>query len=70
MLYPKERIESKLKSNKSLMKEIWQALSQISPDDLLSSGRVYGGGLYKLEPSELGSVPGDSIARIIESQLA
>ena len=29
-------------------------LGQLEPSDLIAQGRVYGGGLYKLEPKELG----------------
>jgi predicted RNA methylase len=68
MLYPREIIEQRLNGNRALAEEIWRALSEISPDDLLSSGRVYGGGLYKLEPSELGNVPADSVDRLVESR--
>ena len=39
------------------MREIWEYLNSLNPDTLLSEGRVYGGGLHKLEPKELGNVP-------------
>jgi hypothetical protein len=67
MLYPRQAVERKLKGNRVLAEEIWKALSQISPEDLMGSGRVYGGGLYKLEPSELGNVPADAVERLLES---
>ncbi len=67
MLYPRETIEPQLKGNRALMEEIWRTLKEISPSDLLGSGRVYGGGLYKLEPSELGNVPADAVGRVLEA---
>ena len=35
----------------------WEALQQIEPASAMERGRVYGGGLYKLEPRELASLP-------------
>jgi adenine-specific DNA-methyltransferase len=35
----------------------WQGLNDITPAQLLGEGRVYGGGLHKLEPKELANVP-------------
>ena len=38
------------------IKEIWQALKEIAQEVLVSNGRTYGGGLYKLEPKELANI--------------
>jgi adenine-specific DNA-methyltransferase len=56
-LYPKPALQEKLDKNPLLLDSIWRQLNAISAEDLLSEGRVYGGGLYKLEPKELGKVP-------------
>ena len=41
-----------------------QALNEITPDVLMNEGRVYGGGLYKLEPKELANAPADGISAL------
>jgi len=57
MLYPKPFLEDYLKDDKHLINKIWQILSEITINDLVEAGRTYGGGLEKIEPSELGKVP-------------
>jgi hypothetical protein len=41
----------------SLIRRVWNDLNEIAPELLLGEGRVYGGGLHKLEPKELANVP-------------
>ena len=48
-----------------LLKEVWQALNQISDEALMGEGRVYGGGLHKLEPRELGNAQAERILEIL-----
>lgn len=66
MLYPKPFLEQILKDRPELLRAIWNALNQISTATLTGEGRVYGGGLHKLEPKELGNVSADSIFSIVE----
>ena len=65
MLYPKELLTCALDGDPTLKTRIWRILNDISPKTMLGEGRVYGGGLHKLEPKELGNVPATSIAEIL-----
>ena len=65
MLYPKPVLERELKNKPELLKAVWQALNEISPEVLKGEGRVYGGGLHKIEPNELGHTPADSVLAIL-----
>ncbi|BAY81516.1 hypothetical protein NIES267_09930 [Calothrix parasitica NIES-267] len=56
MLYAKHTLNKALSHQPSLKKDVWLALKNISDEALISGGRVYGGGLHKLEPKELGNV--------------
>lgn len=64
MLYPQPLLAQKLASDPKIIRSLWEALNAISPGTLLGNGRVYGGGLHKLEPRELGNVPADDLAAI------
>jgi len=55
-MYPKTLLRQRLDENPSLKMKIWQALQTIPVEKLIGEGRVYGGGLYKLEPKELGNL--------------
>jgi hypothetical protein len=56
LLYPKPALARAISRDCSLLRRMWEALNNISPSSILGEGRVYGGGLHKLEPSELGNV--------------
>lgn len=64
MLYPQPLLAAQLAANPGVMRKLWEALNAISPETLLGNGRVYGGGLHKLEPRELANVPADDLAAI------
>lgn len=40
-------------------------LNDICPQSMLDEGRVYGGGLHKLEPKELQNVPAEALAELV-----
>ena len=59
LLYPKSLIGHALKNTHELKRQIWVRLNEIRADAMLREGRVYGGGLHKLEPRELSNVPAE-----------
>jgi adenine-specific DNA-methyltransferase len=65
LLYPKPLVARALTDNPELAWRVWKFLDSIPSESLLGEGRVYGGGLYKMEPKELGNVPADEIAALM-----
>lgn len=65
MLYPKELVARVLTEQPELKRRIWHVLNEICPNTMLGEGRVYGGGLHKLEPKELGNVPSMKLAHLV-----
>jgi len=65
LLYPKPALARMLRDKPELLKPVWEALNEIPRDALLDVGRVYGGGLHKMEPKELAQAPADAILRIL-----
>lgn len=54
-LYPKSVLSSRADA-REVINCIWKFLNELPPEELLGEGRVYGGGLHKLEPKELSRV--------------
>jgi adenine-specific DNA-methyltransferase len=65
LLYPKPALRRALQNNPDLALPVFEFLNSISSEILLGEGRVYGGGLYKMEPKELANVPADAIAALL-----
>lgn len=61
LFYPRPTFARHLTQHKHLLRSIWAGLGAMPVDVLLGEGRVYGGGLHKLEPSELARVPLSSL---------
>ena len=70
MLFPKPELAKLLKDEPELYRNIWQALKSIAPEVLIGEGRVYGGGLYKLEPGELMNTPADAVLSVLPSSFS
>ena len=65
LLYPKPDLAASLSNDPALHRKVWKALSSITAEMLIGEGRVYGGGLHKLEPRELANVPAESVLRVL-----
>lgn len=65
MLYPRPSLAAELKRAPDLLRSIWQALNQLPPQALIGEGRVYGGGLHKIEPAELSNTPVPAIGALL-----
>jgi len=55
-MYPTGRLAGALARDPSAVRQVWSILCSLAPDELRGEGRVYGGGLHKLEPRELARV--------------
>ena len=69
MLYPKGRLQDALTHYPELEEHVFEALQRITPAQLLSEGRVYGGGLHKVEPKELAQIAARPILDAIETRV-
>jgi len=67
-MYPTARLSQALAHDPSLIRRVWTALNSLTPEQLLSEGRVYGGGLHKLEPKELAKVDATAISQLFPPQ--
>lgn len=68
LLYAKPELQSALDAKPALKAEVWRILNDIPLETLVLGGRVYGGGLHKLEPKELAGVNADELAELVKSQ--
>ena len=69
-LYPRPRLSERIKADPSLIDDIWRHLNRLGAEPLIEQGRVYGGGLHKIEPAELARVPIEPLPPELRSRLA
>ena len=69
MLYPKLWMRKAFQENPELAEEVWRVFQSIPAEVLVGEGRVYGGGLYKLEPKELLNAPADGFASLFPNSM-
>jgi hypothetical protein len=65
LLYPKSVLARAIDRDQSVLRRVWEALNNLSPKAIPREGRVYGGGLHKLEPNELGNVDATPIMKAV-----
>jgi predicted RNA methylase len=63
LLYPRPALAAMLERHPDRLPVVHDLLGQVTGHELRSEGRVYGGGLNKIEPSELGRI---SAAALVE----
>jgi adenine-specific DNA-methyltransferase len=66
MLYPKSRLQEVLTNHPELAARMFDALQSVTPGQFISEGRVYGGGLHKVEPKELAQIPARTVLESID----
>jgi hypothetical protein len=69
MLYPQGRLRDALLAQPEIQARVFEALKRIDPADLISEGRVYGGGLHKVEPKELAQIPARRVLESVDANL-
>jgi len=69
LLYPKGSLRDALNHNPALGQRVFQALQRITPEQLVAGGRVYGGGLHKIEPKELAKISAQPILDAIRNDV-
>lgn len=65
MLYPKASLKEAISRSPDILYRVWDILTNIGASDLEREGRVYGGGLKKIEPGELSHVKCPSLAELL-----
>jgi adenine-specific DNA-methyltransferase len=65
LLYPKGPLQRALATRPELYPILIGLLQEIRSSDFIDEGRVYGGGLHKMEPKELSALPADAILAAI-----
>ena len=57
LLYPKPLLARVIANDSAIRESVLDVLNSIDIELLVRTGRVYGGGLHKLEPKELENLP-------------
>lgn len=68
ILYPKQNLKKEIDKTPELNEQLLAALNQITGKAMLDEGRVYGGGMHKMEPRELANVAAIEITALLEQK--
>jgi len=66
LLYPRQRLAKVLRERPEAAVAVWRALNSIPAEAIVGEGRIYGGGLHKIEPRELANAPAQSVLKAVE----
>ena len=66
LLYPKGILREVMALDPGLHAAVFAALQSLDTETITGNGRVYGGGLYKLEPKELANIPADFLVKQLD----
>ncbi len=70
LLYPIGSLKYAISENPEVGRHVLSLLNQLTSANLSEHGRVYGGGLFKMEPRELGRVDASSIVEDLKLSIA
>jgi hypothetical protein len=62
-------LQEALTDHPELAGKVFAALQRVTPGQFISEGRVYGGGLHKVEPKELAQIPAREVLESIEGHM-
>lgn len=69
MLYPRGPLLAALQKEPEIEQRVFDMLRNIAPTELIAEGRVYGGGLHKVEPKELAQISARALIEGLDSQV-
>ncbi len=69
LLYPKGELQGLLKQKPGLHQRVFAALQSLDTAMITGTGRVYGGGLFKMEPKKLAAIPAQFILGALAAAL-
>ncbi|OHB76237.1 MAG: restriction endonuclease subunit M [Planctomycetes bacterium RBG_16_55_9] len=67
ILYPRPDFQKAISSNPGMAKSVVNALNEITAQSMFDEGRVYGGGLHKLEPRELSNINATALLKAVSN---